>query len=64
MDTPYRLTKLLTELSRIFKKSKILIGLDMTIESESYYYENIDAVLNQVKGQKRNFVLILYPKKK
>jgi 16S rRNA (cytidine1402-2'-O)-methyltransferase len=60
MDTPYRLTKLLTEVQSLFGKgTDILLACDMTQKKETIYRGAIQEVLPKVSGQKREFILIL-----
>ena len=60
MDTPYRLTKLLTEVQSVFGKSQdILLACDLTLKQETIYRGNIADILPKVTGQKREFILIL-----
>lgn len=60
MDTPYRLTKLLTEVEIIFGKGQdILLACDMTLQKETILRGRVDEILQKVSGQKREFILIL-----
>ncbi|MFA7407742.1 MAG: 16S rRNA (cytidine(1402)-2'-O)-methyltransferase [Anaerolineaceae bacterium] len=60
MDTPYRLTKLLTEVQSVFGKNQdILLACDLTLKQETIYRGHIADILPKVTGQKREFVLIL-----
>jgi len=60
MDTPYRMTKLLEEVLRIFSKNQeILLACDMTLTNEAIYRGRVGKILPKVKGQKREFILIL-----
>ena len=60
MDTPYRLTKLLTEVQSLFGKgTDILLACDMTQKKETVFRGSIQEILPKVSGQKREFILIL-----
>ncbi len=59
MDTPYRLTKLLEELAQQFPQRTICLGLDLTQETEAVLEGKATEILAQVRGQKREFILIL-----
>jgi len=60
MDTPYRLTKLLTEVAAVFgKHQQILLACDMTQKTEVIFRGRLRDVLTQVSGQKKEFILIL-----
>jgi len=60
MDTPYRLTKLLTEVQSIFGKDlDILLACDMTLQKETILRGKIGEILPKVTGQKKEFILIL-----
>lgn len=60
MDTPYRLTKLLEEIARVFgRKQDILLACDMTLKKEAIYRGQVQEILVKVSGQKREFLLIV-----
>jgi len=60
MDTPYRLTKLLTEVMNVFgNHQEILLACDMTLQTEAIYRGRVGDILLKVSGQKREFILIL-----
>lgn len=60
MDTPYRLTKLLTEVRSVFGEDQdILLACDLTQKSEAIFRGRIDTILKTLHGQKRAFILIL-----
>ena len=60
MDTPYRLTKLLTELQSAFGINlDILLACDMTLQKETIFRGKIGEILPKITGQKREFILIL-----
>jgi len=60
MDTPYRLTKLLEEVTSVFGKNQdILLACDMTLKKEAIFRGPVSEILPKVSGQKREFMLIL-----
>ena len=62
MDTPYRLGRLLSDLSRHMADRRILIGLNLT-SSEEKIREGFPTQLEkEFQGQKAEFILIVLPK--
>ncbi len=62
MDTPYRLTALLTDISKTFGKGvNVLLACDLTLPGERIFRGQASQVLNRVHGKKSEFVLIIYP---
>jgi 16S rRNA (cytidine1402-2'-O)-methyltransferase len=62
MDTPYRLTALLTDVSRVFGKGvNVILACDLTLPSERIFRGQVSSVLNQVSGKKCEFVLVVTP---
>jgi len=62
MDTPYRLTKLLSEIKDIFgDHQEILLACDLTLRKEAIFRGLIKDVHPRLSGQKREFLLILNP---
>src|SRR5690606_26105883 len=59
MDTPYRLTKLLEELAQHFPQRTLCLGLNLTQETEEVLEGKASDLLSKVRGQKREFILIL-----
>ena len=60
MDTPYRMTKLLSEVESIFGKNQdILLACDLTQRREAVFRGPVSEILPRVSGQKREFILIL-----
>lgn len=59
MDTPYRLGKLLTELSTLCPHRQATIGLNMTQENEAYESELISDLAAKYCHTKAEFVLFL-----
>lgn len=60
MDTPYRMTKLLSEIESVFGKNQdILLACDLTQKKEAIFRGAVSKILPKVSGQKREFILIL-----
>lgn len=60
MDTPYRLTKLLSEVESVFgENADILLACDLTKKNEKIYRGLIKNILPKVSGQKKEFILII-----
>lgn len=60
MDTPYRLTKLLTEVNTVFgADADILLACDLTQKNEKIFRGRIKDILPNISGQKREFILII-----
>ena len=60
MDTPYRLTKLLDEVSKTFgHQQQIFLALDLTLPSEATYLGTVQDVAAQIQARKAEFILIL-----
>ena len=60
MDTPYRLTKLLTEVEKVFgANTDILLACDLTQRKESIFRGRLKEILPKISGTKREFILIL-----
>lgn len=60
MDTPYRLNKLLDEISEVLGKNQsIFLGLDLTQSKEKILHGTVSDIASKVRGQKREFILIL-----
>jgi len=60
MDTPYRLKKLLLEVSKVFGKSQqVFLACDLTLPTEALYLGPIQEVIIQVQNRKAEFMLIL-----
>jgi 16S rRNA (cytidine1402-2'-O)-methyltransferase len=65
MDTPYRLTKLLSEVQDVFGKGQdILLACDLTAKNEAVFRGCVGEILPKISGQKREFILILNLNKK
>jgi len=61
MDTPYRLNKMIQEITRHFPKSKILLGLNLTQENQLVLEGPVSEVCPKVPAGKMEFILILWP---
>lgn len=61
MDTPYRLSRLMKELAERYSKWEVLLGLDLTSSKEEIVEGKCSHVLGKIQGQKREFMLILFP---
>ena len=60
MDTPYRLGKLLDEVSAHFgKKQPIFLACDLTLPGEQLFLGEAQAVSRQVQNRKAEFILII-----
>jgi len=65
MDTPYRMTKLLSEVENVFGKNQdILLACDLTLKNEHIYRGSVNDILYKVSGQKCEFILIINLNKK
>ena len=65
MDTPYRMTKLLSEVENVFGKNQdILLACDLTMKNEHIYRGSVTDILYKVSGQKCEFILIINLHKK
>jgi 16S rRNA (cytidine1402-2'-O)-methyltransferase len=64
MDTPYRMEKLLEEVSQVFgKQQQITLACDLTLPAEAIYRGSIESVRKQVSARKAEFILIVHPRK-
>lgn len=60
MDTPYRLTKLLDEVSKTFgRQQQIFLALDLTLPSEATYIGTVQDIAARIQVRKAEFILIL-----
>jgi 16S rRNA (cytidine1402-2'-O)-methyltransferase len=60
MDTPYRLKKLLQDLQSAFPNRKMLIGLDMTLETELILEGTPAEISRALDRDKAEFMILLY----
>lgn len=61
MDTPYRLGRLMSELSEVFGERKALLGLDLTQATEKVLEGSVSSLAKETEGLKAEFVLLLHP---
>lgn len=61
MDTPYRLKKTLADMKEFFSKRKFLLTLNLSQETEQTIEGSIDDLLSQLKMDKAEFMLLVYP---
>jgi len=61
MDTPYRLQKTLTEIAEHFSTRKVLIGIDLTQETEQVIESLAHKLPGQIPIKKAEFILLIYP---
>ena len=60
MDTPYRLGKLLDEISKVFsRQQQIFLACDLTLPSEAVYLGSVQDVIAEIQSRKAEFILIL-----
>ena len=60
MDTPYRLQKTLTDLTEHFSHRKILLGLDLTQETEQIFEGIPQSVKEKITQKKAEFIVLIY----
>ncbi len=61
MDTPYRMGKLLGEITLNFGKNHLItLAVDLTMPAESLLHGPVDEVSQRVKDRKGEFILILH----
>jgi 16S rRNA (cytidine1402-2'-O)-methyltransferase len=61
MDTPYRMTRLLSELSEKFPERRALLGCDFTQETEAVYEAALKDLPRLVGDRKAEFILAVFP---
>jgi 16S rRNA (cytidine1402-2'-O)-methyltransferase len=61
MDTPYRLKKLLSELSLVLPKRLALLGCDLTQPTEFVIEDQIENLTKKLNQEKAEFILLIYP---
>lgn len=61
MDTPYRMKKLLGEISSKVKGRDCFLGMDLNGETEECYFGQISSFVRKIKDFKREFILIVGP---
>jgi len=61
MDTPYRLSALLEDVSRIFGKNQMVtLACDLTLPGEAIYRGSLESIIKQTAQRKAEFVLIIH----
>ncbi len=61
MDTPYRLERMLQDIQATFGRGRMItLGLNLTMPNEKIIHQSVSEVLKQMKGQKGEFILIVY----
>jgi 16S rRNA (cytidine1402-2'-O)-methyltransferase len=63
MDTPYRLSKTMSEAKEFLADRKVLLTLDLTQESEKVLEGSPKEIFPHVEGLKAEFMLLVYPRK-
>lgn len=61
METPYRLVKLIEDLTKTNSKREIFLGMDLGSPTEKLLRGPAQALLKEVEGEKREFVMVLAP---
>ncbi|MDO9546273.1 MAG: 16S rRNA (cytidine(1402)-2'-O)-methyltransferase [Pelolinea sp.] len=62
MDAPYRLSRLLSEVSDSFGKSCLVtMAFDLTLPTEMIVHGAIEEIQKRINDKKGEFILILYP---
>jgi 16S rRNA (cytidine1402-2'-O)-methyltransferase len=60
LDTPYRLTTLLEDVSKVFGSGvRVTLACDLTLPGERIYRGTVEQVLKMTNGKKSEFVLII-----
>ena len=62
MDTPYRLQKMMTEVSSFMPQSRCILGLDLSQSNEKVIDGLGSNIKNQVDRTKAEFMLIIFPR--
>ena len=61
METPYRLTSLLEDISKTFgRKQWVTVAYNLTLPTEHVFRGEVEDVLRQTNGRKGEFVLIVH----
>jgi 16S rRNA (cytidine1402-2'-O)-methyltransferase len=61
MDTPYRLSRLVTELAQVLPQRRALLTLDLTAPTEKILEGSLNELATSVAETKAEFMLLLYP---
>ncbi|PKO06873.1 MAG: 16S rRNA (cytidine(1402)-2'-O)-methyltransferase [Chloroflexi bacterium HGW-Chloroflexi-3] len=63
MDTPYRLQRLLEEVSQTFGKNRrITLGINITMENEKFLRGTVAEIIKQLNQKKAEFILVVHAK--
>lgn len=61
MDTPYRMVRLLEEISEIFgREQRITLACDMTQKSEAIYRGSVSRILEEIIKPKSEFIMVIH----
>jgi 16S rRNA (cytidine1402-2'-O)-methyltransferase len=61
MDTPYRLSAVLSDVAHIFGSgARITLAIDLTLPGEQIFRGRISNAITRYQGAKREFILIIY----
>jgi 16S rRNA C1402 (ribose-2'-O) methylase RsmI len=61
MDTPYRMTGLLTDVEKIFgPRQNCTLATDLTLPGERIYRGSVKEILAVAAGRKAEFILIIH----
>lgn len=62
MDTPYRMTALLKDVSRVFgMEQRITLACNLTLADETIFRGTIRTIINEIGDRKAEFILIIGP---
>jgi 16S rRNA (cytidine1402-2'-O)-methyltransferase len=61
MDTPYRLRKTLSDMKEHFSNRKFLLTINLSQDDETVFDGTIDMILEHLKFEKAEFMLLIYP---
>lgn len=61
MDTPYRLKKTLSDMKDYFSNRKFLLTINLSQDDETVFDGTIDMILEHLKFDKAEFMLLIYP---
>jgi len=59
MDTPYRLEKTIQQILEVCGKRSLTLGTNLTQEDEKVFVGTAEKVLKDIRGQKREFLLLV-----
>lgn len=62
MDAPYRLSRLLSEVITFFGRARMItLAFNLTLDAEKVLHDTAEHILQEMKGQKGEFILIVHP---